>query len=106
MARYIDADTLIEMLNNKAKTDLEMGLYNHGALTQSFISFVERQPTADVVPRAEVEKIFEDIECALCLRERDHLPFNGKEYVKYFDILLEGDIAELKKKYTEGKEHG
>ncbi len=49
MARYIDADVLIEMLNNKAKTDYEMGLYNHGALTQSFIRFVEGQPTADVV---------------------------------------------------------
>ena len=34
---------------NKAKTDLEMGLYNHGALTESFIRCVENQPTADVV---------------------------------------------------------
>ena len=49
MARYIDVDVLLEMLNNKAETDYEMGLYNHGALTQSFIRFVERQPTADVV---------------------------------------------------------
>ena len=54
IARNIDADKLIEMLNNKAKLDLEMGLYNHGALTQSFINFVERQPTADVVPQSEV----------------------------------------------------
>lgn len=53
MARYIDADALMEMLNKKAQTDLEMGLYNHGTLTQSFIRFVERQPTADVAPRAE-----------------------------------------------------
>lgn len=53
MARYIDADALTEMLNKKAQTDLEMGLYNHGTLTQSFIRFVERQPTADVAPRAE-----------------------------------------------------
>jgi hypothetical protein len=61
MARYIDADALIEMLNNKAKTDYEMGLYNHGALTQSFISFVERQPTAEVVPKSE-----EGAECPTC----------------------------------------
>lgn len=49
MRRYIDADALVEMLNSKAKTDYEMGLYNHGALTQSFIKVVERHPTADVV---------------------------------------------------------
>lgn len=46
---YIERGALIEMLNNKAKTDHEMGLYNHGALTESFIRFVERQPAADVV---------------------------------------------------------
>lgn len=48
-SRYIDADKLIEHLNAKSKTDYEMGLYNHGALTEAFIRFVERQPTADVV---------------------------------------------------------
>ena len=49
MSRYIDADELREHLQNKLKTDYEMGLYNHGALTESFLRFVERQPTADVV---------------------------------------------------------
>jgi hypothetical protein len=49
MSRYIDADKLCEHLQNKLKTDYEMGLYNHGALTESFIRFVERHPTADVV---------------------------------------------------------
>lgn len=49
MSKYIDADALREHLQNKLKTDYEMGLYNHGALTESFIRFVERQPTADVV---------------------------------------------------------
>lgn len=47
--RYIDADALCEHLQNKLKTDYEMGLHNHGALTESFIRFVERQPTADAV---------------------------------------------------------
>ena len=49
MSRYIDADALREHLQNKLKTDYEMGLYNHGALTESFLRFVERQPTVDVV---------------------------------------------------------
>ena len=45
---YIERGALIEMLNKKAKIDHEMGLYNHGALTESFIRFVERQLAADV----------------------------------------------------------
>ena len=49
MSRYIDADKLVELLDKKQKIDYEMGLYNHGALTEAFIRFVERQPTADVV---------------------------------------------------------
>ena len=49
MSRYIDVDALIEILKAKSKTDYEMGLYNHGALTDSFIRFVGRYPSADVV---------------------------------------------------------
>lgn len=56
---YIERVALLEMLNNKAKTDHEMGLYNHGALTESFIRFVERQPAADVVEVVHGRWIFE-----------------------------------------------
>ena len=49
MRRYIDADVVIEMLNKKLETDYEMSLYNHAALTESFLRFIEHQPTADVV---------------------------------------------------------
>ena len=77
---YIERGALIEMLNNKAKTDYEMGLYNHGALTESFIRFVERQPAADVVEVRHGEWIFKEYgedtytnltriyECSLCGR--------------------------------------
>lgn len=49
MSRYIDADALIEMLHKKVKSDYEIGIYTHAVLTESFIQFVEKQPTADVV---------------------------------------------------------
>ena len=113
MARYIDADALIEMLNIKAKTDEEMGLYNHLALTQSFITFVERQPTADVVPKSEVAReIFEEIEKQIdltvsviqkILNARGGRS-NGKTVLlSKYDMIMESKkfIAELKKKYTE-----
>lgn len=61
MARYIDADVLVKMLNNKAKTDYEMGLYNHGALTQSFIRLVESQETV------EVEEVTKCKDCCSCI---------------------------------------
>lgn len=64
---YIERGALIEMLNNKAKTDHETGLYNHGALTESFIRFVERQPAADVV---------EVVRCKDCVSCR---PLNRKD---------------------------
>ena len=65
MSRYIDADALTEMLTKKLKTDYEMGLYNHGALTESFIRFVERQPTVDAVEvvRCKDCKYYDSGEC-------------------------------------------
>lgn len=60
MSRYIDADELIEILKAKSKTDYEMGLYNHGALTDSFIRFVGRYPRVDVVAVVRCK------DCAYC----------------------------------------
>lgn len=80
MSRYIDADALIEMLNKKAKIDYEMGLYNHGALTQSFIKSVERQPTADAVEVRHGEWIKHPhgsgIFCSLCRHRRRYKDIN------------------------------
>jgi len=71
-SRYIDADKLIEHLNAKSKTDYEMGLYNHGALTEAFIRFVERQPTADVV---------EVVRCKDCKHFAEEMIGDDLEYI-------------------------
>jgi hypothetical protein len=52
------------------------------------VSTIENYPTADVVPRAEVDKIFAEIEDVL-------------DNIGYFDEL---DFKSLKKKYTERSE--
>jgi hypothetical protein len=101
MARYIDADELTEMLNKKAQTDLEMGLYNHGTLTQSFIRFVERQPTADVAPRAEWISVRERLPDGngvflVSLKE------SGYENLVYFDVrsYADGEWRNIPDKFT------
>lgn len=94
MARYIDADKLIEHLKDEIKAcelvfngrangksvayGTELGL-------KSAISFAETLATADVAPKSEVAReIFEEI---------DKTVFADMDFFK-----------ELKKKYTEEKE--
>ena len=86
-------------------------------------------PTADVVPKREVEEIFEKLKrrecsnsvCAWCVHATDYgrrneecdkpyIDKNGKEqkacyvYAK-FESLIDKELAELKKKYTEGNQN-
>ena len=140
MARYIDADKLIEALQvdydrEGAKAD-DMAIkgideasvkYSHGQFC--YLNAIERvkdSSTADVVPKSEVEKIFEKLKarecsnsvCAWCVHATDYgrrneecdkpyIDKNGKEqkacyvYAK-FESLIDNELAELKKKYTEG----
>ena len=94
MTRYIDADALLQKLPN----DLSYKSSVKRVLLQA--------PTADVVPRAEVTEIFEEIErtarAVIIL-----LKFERNENIKniktecYTDLI--SYIAEVKKKYTEDK---
>ena len=120
MARYIDADKLVEMYERSADDE-----WNKKTAPSSWaeafdcaIADIDDQPTADVAPRAEVAreiccKIEEEIVAALESNYRargeqmakDDLPYelvaliNGK-----INALrgIEGFVEELKKKYTEG----
>ena len=158
MARYIDADKMIDGYSTTFPYDLSY------CDDRDLMEWLNNQPTADVVPKSEVEElsreyeslaktvneaselirklrskiaelkkdryqvfpdgkieliprtdideikrevareIFEDIECAMCLAERQHRPFNSRDYVDYYDFSLEIEVERLKKKYTEGGE--
>lgn len=50
---------------------------------------IDQTPAADVVPKSEVDKIFEELE---------QIPKDQPSYVLY--VFLTKKIAELKKKYT------
>ena len=101
MARYIDADKLIEFitkgLNNPDKTKA----FGYDAI--EILTEIEYTPTADVAPKSEVAReIFEEIELKLSANRSGELLSDGKWFV-CFDIQLAEEIAELKKKYTEGE---
>jgi hypothetical protein len=82
MARYIDADAFLEKMKKTNRYfDVKFDIENF--------------PTVDVVPKSEVDKIFEEIETLLSLNHLQGDIFIGK----YFDCDLANDIAELKKKY-------
>lgn len=58
MARYIDADKLLESVTKNDFNDwLDYDIFQH---------LVEEAPTADVVPKSEVEKLICKLECLLC----------------------------------------
>ena len=95
MARYIDADALIRVLD--AKADMAMGTPKEVFL--SVAKMVDYLPPADVVPRAEVAReIFEEIEktADACI-ESEWLRGSWFNMSKFKESL-----AELKNKYAEG----
>ena len=108
MPRYIDADKVNEEIDT-IQTSLESNddkvwhknkpYYKGLAMARSVIN---EQPTADVVPRSEVVKIFEEI--GKILYEYDKTAERDKS--EYGELIV-GDIgyaiSELKNKYTEGK---
>lgn len=87
MARYIDADKIPYYLDTSEEAPIE-------GRQIAFKSDIEKIPTADVAPRAEVAReIFEEIE------------ENAIEHDMFGRTLLfigQGTLDELKKKYAEG----
>jgi aspartate oxidase len=88
MARYIDADTVVELIDQRIRIVETLYGANRTASLAILRSYVKGLPTADVAPRAEVAReIFEEIEST------------GKVYNGVF--LYNRELTALKKKYTE-----
>ena len=100
--RYIDADKLIEMCKRQIECEWNT-IAAPGSWADAFQDFsdlVEQTPTADVVPRSEVEKLEETrADVAREIFEEINVIWSESYSVgEFFE-----DIAELKKKYTEGE---
>ena len=105
MARYIDADKL---LTDELTHTLPIGCGRSSGRVIVFADDIEHAPTADVVPKSEyiqqiaevqglremVREIFEEIK---------EIGSFGEPIVDYICMSFD-ELAELKKKYTEGEE--
>lgn len=123
MARYIDADRFKRNLENAMK---KMHVINgvHAVGLEEVIESLNRQPTADVVPKSEFEQLKEYIDdlndskehlCAMLEEARADVAREIFEEIEKhamvgqtpFGLILYqigvGTLAELKKKYAEGK---
>lgn len=99
MTRYIDAEACIKEVR------LVGGRDNGFWETSDVVNLICRQHTADVAPRAEVAReIFEGVKALLKKNKCRTYYINGVEVSEHFHTNLEKDLAELKKKYTEGKD--
>lgn len=96
MARYIDADKLIEKYENAMAEDWnkKTSPLSWSDAYDCVIADIDEMPTADVVPKSEIAKIFEEIE-----RHSEDVGFSSFMERREFTAW----IAELKKKYTEEK---
>ena len=95
MARYIDADKLIEKYERVIKDpwNKSSAPSSWASAWECVIADIDDIPTADVVPKSEVEKFAEDIK----------LEFY-REFDEIIPSIMADKIEELKKKYTEGNQ--
>ena len=87
MTRYIDAEKLL----NNLPDDLHYKASVKRVLIQA--------PTADVVPKSEVEQIFEEIQKIFVHR----ILHNESQYFEGVLDNITEDLDELKKKFTESE---
>ena len=96
MARYIDADKLIEFitkgLNNPDKTKA----FGYDAI--EILTEIEYATTADVVPKKEIANVLYDLKIAVHNKAlyRDAKEVPSYVYLKVFDAILQGYLNKLK----------
>ncbi len=92
MARYTDIDKLIAEYDRV-----------HVGPPGGARKLMEEAPIADVVPREEIAKIFEDIELCLMIHS---FTSKSEDYIEGACDTMEwvdSKLAEIKKKHTEGE---
>lgn len=96
---YIERGALLEELQEEIDFESAMYTEEQNKWLRAGLSIAARdvrnQPIADVVPRDEIAKIFEEIERNIFILETPYQPLH---------CIPSGFIEELKEKYTKGGE--
>lgn len=100
IADHMACEEQLEELYSNAKNDVDKLREINNLLTEAGQEWQRRYNNA----KADVAReIFDLVELKMFCNRYEHIPFGSSERVKYYDIELEDAIAELKKKYLEGK---
>ena len=111
MARYINKDEFIAQIQDNFCTECNNydGVKCKSCGIDDTIEMVENADETDVVPKSEVEKIFEEFKSTI----RSEITRNEQLFAEEEDDFYDGRndafrtainlLAELKKKYTEGE---
>ena len=105
MAEYIDQEAVKEIMQKYRCSDCTNDKSLDCPLCQLHRPFAEisKMPTADVVPKSEIEKVFAEIEDLL--REWfDHFRQGGDIRESCAIMVALSQVTKLKKKYTGEKE--
>jgi hypothetical protein len=97
MARYIDADALMKEIKKCEFEITGRGIMYHAGSVQSIIRTI---PTAGVVPTREIFNTIDSLKKVNCIKSHG-IEVNWDN--SSFCLIATSDIAELKKKYAEGK---
>lgn len=92
MARYIDADALVDDFEHRLVTS---NIMSPDIEVLDVLEIIENTPTADVVPRSEVEKAKQEVAREIFEEIVKLLIFNTYEIA----CISKTDLTELKKKY-------
>ena len=103
VVQFIDKNKIIETMQDckysNPCNDFQRGV---NACVDIQIVGIKHMPAADVAPRSEVAReIFEEIENILDRHSISYLKVGHICGEHYYDGVMQFDIAELKKKYTE-----
>lgn len=103
MARYIDVEKIHEFVDTKVaegKDGWATGVPYEWAYA---LTVIDMQPTADVIPRADVEKIFEEIDHALHDMAMEYHEAGHPAYFAVCEMVHHKVMRPIEKKYIGDK---
>ena len=102
MARYIDADAFLDKFNKALESQQHYGFYNHAKITQYVMKAIENEPTADVVPKSEVDQWYNEYHSIKDELKREKMEHNATEKLAdRYCVELQTAKSEVAREFAE-----